>query len=119
MEKLSTTDLFDKILVESNLDASTLLASTSTTLKTFTIIDEEEQEHLFHTHIWVQNNPLHLIVDNGSQKNFIYEYIMNILGLVTTTHPHPYNMDCMKDGKELRTSNNLDSPTSLILLRMK
>ena len=41
-------------------------------------------------------------MDNGSQKNFVYEYIVNKLGLVTTPHPQPYNICWMKDGKELR-----------------
>ena len=27
---------------------------------------------------------------------------MNKLGLVTTPHPHPYNIGWMKDGRELR-----------------
>ena len=73
LEKLSTLDLSDITLVESVLDALILLASDSTTSTASTIIDEEEQERLFHTQIWVQKNPLHLIVDNDSQKNFISE----------------------------------------------
>ena len=102
LEKLSTSDLFDRTLVESDPDASALLASTSTTPTASTIVDEEEQERLFHTWIWVQNNPLHLIVDNGSQKNFVSEDLVNKLGLVTTPHPEPSNISWMKDGKELR-----------------
>ena len=43
-----------------------------------------------------------MIVDNGSQKNFISEDIVNKLGLVTTPHPQPYNIGWMKDGQELR-----------------
>ena len=41
-------------------------------------------------------------MDNGSQKNFIYEYLMKRLSLVTTPHPQPYNIGCMKDGREQR-----------------
>ena len=66
LEKLSTSSLSDKTLVEYDPDASALLALTSTTLIALTIVNEEEQERLFHTWIWVQKNPLHLIVDNGS-----------------------------------------------------
>ena len=65
MENLSTSDLFDRTLVESDLDASTLLALTSTTSTASIIVNEEERERLFHTQIWVQKNPLHMIVDNG------------------------------------------------------
>ena len=66
LEKLSTSDLSDKSLEESDLDELTLLTSTSTTPTASTIVDEEEWKSLFHTHIWVQKNLLHLIVDNGS-----------------------------------------------------
>jgi hypothetical protein len=31
----------------------------------------EEGEHLFHSQMWVKCNPLHFIVDSGSQKNLI------------------------------------------------
>ena len=42
LAKLSTSDLFDRTMVESDSDASTLLDSTSTTLTISTIVDEEE-----------------------------------------------------------------------------
>ena len=57
---------------------------------------------MFHTQIWVQKHSSHLIVDNGSAKNFFFEYLVNKLGIVTTPHPQPYNIDWMKDGQELR-----------------
>ena len=102
LAKLSTSDLFHRTLVESNPDASTLLALTLISSTASTIVDEEEQERLFHTWRWVQNNPLHLIMDNSSHKNFVSEYIVKKLGLVTTPHPQPYNIGWMKDGQELR-----------------
>ena len=40
-----------------------------------------------------------MIVDNGIQNNFVSKYLVNKLGLVTTTHTHPYNIDWMKDGQ--------------------
>ena len=57
---------------------------------------------MFHTHIWVQNNPLYLIADNGSKKNCISEDIVKKLCLVTTLHPYPFNIVWIKDGKEIR-----------------
>ena len=102
MAKFSTSYLSNRTLVESDPVALTLLDSTSTTLKASTIVDEEERERMFHTQIWVQKNPLHLIMDNGGQKNFISEDLIKKLVLVTTPHPHPYNINCMKDGQELR-----------------
>ena len=98
-EKLST---FDRTLVEFDPNASTLLASNSTTHIALTFFNKEERERMFHTQIWVQKNPLHLIMDNGSQKNFVSEYLVKKLGLFTTPHPQPYNISWMKDGHEIR-----------------
>ena len=53
LEIFLTSNLSDKYFVEFNIDASTLSALTSTTTTSLTFINEEEQEHLFHTHIWV------------------------------------------------------------------
>ena len=33
--------------------------------------DLEEEEHLFHSQMWVKGSPLQFIVDSGSQKNLI------------------------------------------------
>ena len=41
-------------------------------------------------------------MDNGSQKNFVFEDIVKKLRLVTTPHPQPYSISWMKDGQELR-----------------
>ena len=90
LEILSTYDLYNKSLVESNPEASTLL--TSTTPIASTTVNEEKREHLFHTHIWVQNNLLHLIVNNGIQKNFVSEDLVKKLDIVTNRHPQPYNI---------------------------
>ena len=83
MEIFLTSYLSNKNLLESDPDAATLLASTSATLIASTFIDEEERERLFHTKIWVQKNPLHLIVDNGLEE-LHFEVLMKKLGLVTT-----------------------------------
>ena len=46
-----------------------------------------------------------MIVDNGSQKNFVFKYLVKKLGLVTTPHHSPYNIGWMKDGHELRIAH--------------
>ena len=33
--------------------------------------DPEEEEHFFHSQMWVKGSPLRFIVDNGSKKNLI------------------------------------------------
>jgi hypothetical protein len=35
------------------------------------LVDPEEGEHLFHSHMSVKGTPLHFIVDRGSQKNLV------------------------------------------------
>jgi hypothetical protein len=71
---------------ESNLDSESDLENTgrrqiidadpTIIVMTATIQPEEptyieEGEHLFHSQMWVKCNPLHFIVDSGSQKNLI------------------------------------------------
>jgi len=41
-------------------------------------------------------------VDNISHKKFFDEDIVKKLGLLTTPHPQPYNINWMKDGQKLR-----------------
>ena len=33
--------------------------------------DLEQEEHIFHSQMWVKGSPLQFIVKNGSQKNLI------------------------------------------------
>jgi hypothetical protein len=58
--------------------------------------DLEDGEHLFHSHIWVKRTPLH--IDSGSQKNFISTKVVKQLGLSTTPHSQPYNIEWLRRG---------------------
>ena len=64
----------------------------------------EEEEHLFHSQMWVKGSPLQFIVDSGSQKNLISTEVMKWLGLLTTTHPHPYTIGWLRQGRDLHVS---------------
>jgi hypothetical protein len=66
--------------------------------------DPEEGERLFHSQMWVKGTPLHFIVDSGSQKNLISIEVVKQLGLSTTPHPQPYSMGCLRQGRDLRVS---------------
>jgi hypothetical protein len=66
--------------------------------------DPEEREHLFHSQMWVKGTPLHFIVDSGSQKNLISAEVVKQLGLSTTPHPQPYNIGWLRQGRDLRVS---------------
>jgi hypothetical protein len=66
--------------------------------------DPEEGEHLFHSQMWVKGTPLHFIVDSGSQKNLISAEVVKQLGLSTTPHPQPYSIGWLRQGRDLRVS---------------
>jgi hypothetical protein len=54
--------------------------------------------------MWVKGTPLHFIVDSGSQKNLISAEVVKQLGLSTTPHPQPYNIGWLRQGRDLRVS---------------
>jgi hypothetical protein len=54
--------------------------------------------------MWVKGTLLHFIVDSGSQKNLISTKVVKQLGLSTTPHPQPYNIGWLRQGRDLRVS---------------
>ena len=64
----------------------------------------QEGERLFHSHMWVKGIPLRFIVDSGSQKNLISAEVIKQLGLSTTPHPQPYSIGWLRQGRDLRVS---------------
>ena len=53
------------------IDADPTIIVTTATIQPEEPTYIEEGEHLFHSQMWVKCNPLHFIVDSGSQKNLI------------------------------------------------
>ena len=66
--------------------------------------DPEEEEHLFHSQMWVKGSPIQFIVDNGIQNNLISVDAVKWLGFLTTAHPHPYTVGWLHQGRDLRVS---------------
>ena len=66
--------------------------------------DPKEAERLFHSKMWVKGSLLQFIVDSGSQKNLISIEVVKWLGLPTTTHPQPYTIGWLHQGRDLRVS---------------
>jgi hypothetical protein len=66
--------------------------------------EPEEGECLFHSQMWVKGTPLHFIVDSGSQKNLISAEVVKWLALPTTSHPQPYTIGWLRQGSDLRVS---------------
>jgi hypothetical protein len=64
----------------------------------------EGEECLFHSQMWVKGNPLHFIVDSGSQKNLISAEVVKWLALPTTPHPQHYTIGWLCQGSDLRVS---------------
>ena len=64
----------------------------------------EEGEHLFHSQMWVKCNPLHFIVDGGSQNNLILMEVVQWLALLTMPHPHPYTFRWLHQGSDIHVN---------------
>eukprot|EP00253_Pinus_taeda_P035110 PITA_35110 len=75
--------------------------------------DPEEEEHLFHSQMWVKGSPLQFIVDNGSQKNLISAEVIKQLGLSTTARPQPYTIAWLHQGWDLRVSQQCRLPYNI------
>jgi hypothetical protein len=76
----------------------------TTTIQPKEPIDLEEGECLFHSQMWVKGTLVHFIVDSGNQKNQISAEVVKRLGLSTTPHPQPYNIGWLRQGRDLRVS---------------
>ena len=66
----------------------------TTTIATITIqleelVDPGDGAHLFHSHMWVKENPLHYIIDDEIKKTMILTEIINILKLSRMEYPKP------------------------------
>jgi hypothetical protein len=66
--------------------------------------DSEEEDHLFHSQMWVKGSPLQFIVNSGSQKNLISAEVVKRLGFLTTTHPQLYTIGWLHQGQDLHIS---------------
>ena len=75
--------------------------------------DSKEEEHIFHSHMWVKGFPLQFIVDSGRKKNLISAEVMKRLGLSTTSHPQPYTIGWLHQGRDLRVSQQCRLPYSI------
>jgi hypothetical protein len=54
--------------------------------------------------MWVKGNPLHFIVDSGSQKNLILVEVIKYFALPTTPHPQPYTIVWLRQGSDLHVN---------------
>jgi hypothetical protein len=86
------------------IDADPTAIFMTTTIQLEEPIDPEEGERIFHSQMWVKGTLLHFIVDSKSQKNLISAEVVKQLGLSTTSHPQPYNIGWLRQGRDLRVT---------------
>eukprot|EP00253_Pinus_taeda_P006046 PITA_06046 len=63
--------------------------------------------------MWVRGSLLQFIVDSGSQKNLISAEVVKRLGLPNTTHPQPYTIGWLHQGRDLRVSQQCRLPYNI------
>ena len=73
-------------------------------------LEDSEEEHLFHSQMWVKGSPLQFIVDSGHQKNLISAEVMKRLGLSTTAHPQLYTIGWLHQGQYLHVTSSAAFP---------
>jgi hypothetical protein len=57
--------------------------------------------------MWVKGTLLHFIIYSSSQKNLISAEVIKWLALPTTPHPQPYTIGWLRQGSDLRVSQQL------------
>jgi hypothetical protein len=85
-----------------DVDPTAIVATAAIQLEEPT--DPEEGERLFHSQMRVKGTSLHFIVDSGSQKNLISAEVVKQLRLSTKPHPQPYSIGWLRQGRDLRVS---------------
>jgi hypothetical protein len=60
--------------------------------------------------MWVKGAPLHFIIDSGLQKNMISSEIIKQLDLLMTSHPHPYTIDWLRQGRDHHANQQCHLP---------
>eukprot|EP00253_Pinus_taeda_P011641 PITA_11641 len=63
--------------------------------------------------MWVEGSPLQFIFDSGSQKRLISAEVVKRLGLPTTTHPQPYTIRWLHQGRDLCVSQQCRFPYNI------
>eukprot|EP00253_Pinus_taeda_P036114 PITA_36114 len=86
------------------IDAEPNATIAATKIQKEELEDLDEEEHIFHSQMWVKGSPLQFIVNIGSQNNLILTEVVKWLGLPTTTHPQPYTIGWLHQGRDLHVS---------------
>jgi hypothetical protein len=72
--------------------------------------EPDEGERFFHLQMWVKGDLLHFIVNSDIQKNLILAEVVKWLDLPMTLHPQPYTIIWLRQGRDLRISQQCRLP---------
>jgi hypothetical protein len=61
----------------------------------------------------VKERSIHIIIDSGSNNNLASTTLVEKLSLPTRTHPHPYHIQCLKDGGKIKVTRSVHIPFPL------
>ena len=66
---------------------------------------EEQRENIFHSRCTIQGKVCSLIIDGGSCANMASSNMVEKLNLQAMTHPHPYTIQWLNQGKGLQVNS--------------
>ena len=72
--------------------------------------ESEAEEFPFHSQMWVKGIPLHFVVGNNNQKNLVLVEFIKRLELPTTPHLQPYNISWLRQGQDIRITQQFLLP---------
>ncbi|KAL4278728.1 hypothetical protein GQ457_03G017550 [Hibiscus cannabinus] len=75
--------------------------------------NEQHRENIFHTRCNVLDKVCVVIIDSGSCTNVASSVVVDKLGLKMTKHPHPYKLQWLNDGGELKVTRQVVVPFSI------
>ena len=69
--------------------------------------DEMQRDNIFQTRFHVQNKVCSVIIDGGSFTNVASTTVVEKLGMQTSKHPRPYNLQWLNDSGEVRVNKQV------------
>ncbi|KAL4385631.1 hypothetical protein GQ457_15G018130 [Hibiscus cannabinus] len=82
-------------------------------LNTQVVQSDQQRENIFHIRFHINGNVCFVIIDGGSCTNVASTLMVQKLGLETTKHPHPYKLQWLNNGGELKVTKQVLIPFSI------
>ncbi|XP_024010672.1 uncharacterized protein LOC112086127 [Eutrema salsugineum] len=78
-----------------------------------------QRENLFHTRCTIKNKVCNVVINGGSCTNVASKFMVDRLGLEKTKHPRPYKLQWLNDATELKVTEQVTVPFSVVKYRDK